>query len=65
MANKPLAYDWKHISKDVEYSEELDLYYWNKRVYDERSARHNGIIGLGYSLRKAVKEHLNGKAQTV
>lgn len=64
MANKPLAYDWKHISKNVEYSEELELYYYNKRVYDERPARHNGIIGLGHTLRTAIKRYLDEEAQT-
>jgi hypothetical protein len=53
---KPYAPDWKELHPGVQYSEECDLYYANKRVYCELSARHNGIIGTGHKL----KEMLNG-----
>lgn len=49
------ASDWVTLGKDLEYSKELDLYYYKGRIYDERSARHNGIVGEGAQLRRLIK----------
>lgn len=54
---KPYASDWAYLCHGVEYSQELDLYWFEGRVYDERSARHNGIIGAGRDLRQIIKEN--------
>lgn len=51
---RPYATDWVKINDNVEYSKELNLYWHNKRVYDELSATHNGLIGLGAQLKKAI-----------
>ena len=48
------ASDWKEISTDVWYSKELDVYYYNGMHYDERSARHNGLIGKGKLLKDLI-----------
>ena len=53
---KPYAQDWTEISEGVEYSKEKDLYWCNGRVYDERSANHNGIIGMGRQLRAIIQD---------
>jgi len=52
---KPYADDWKVVSKGVEKSKSLGLYFKDGKVYDERSASHNGIIGLGVTLREIVE----------
>lgn len=56
---KHYATDWKEISPGVEYSKELDLYYYKDRIYDALSAAHNGIIGVGRILRNVIKEMRN------
>jgi len=53
---KPYATDWKVINEGLEYSEEKDLYWYKGRVYDELSANHNGIIGMGAVLKQSIKE---------
>lgn len=57
---KPYARDWKFHSPDVEYSEDLGLFYHNFRVYCELSAHHNGIIGEGAKLKELIKDDQNG-----
>jgi len=48
---KPYATDWKNVKPDVEYSKELDLYWYKGSVYDALSAAHNGIMGIGRILK--------------
>lgn len=52
--NRPYASDWIIIGDGLQYSKERDLYWYKGRVYDELSARHNGIIGLGAALRLSI-----------
>jgi len=54
---KPYSDDWKEVRNHpgVEYSEHLDLFYTNGRIYDALSAAHNGIIGIGRILRDIIK----------
>jgi len=52
---KPYATDWVEVSPLVEYSKQCDLYWHAGVVYDELSARHNGIIGLGAQLKEIIK----------
>lgn len=49
------ADDWVTISEGVEYSKRHKLYWANGQVYDERSAQHNGIIGMGATLKSMSK----------
>lgn len=60
MAQKPYATDWVDIGNGVEYSESKQLWWFikTKTVYDEISANHNGIIGFGAQLKKAILENL-------
>jgi hypothetical protein len=60
MAKKRYANDWKKINDEVEYSEELNLYFYRGVHYDHRSATHNGIVGMGRSLKSVIKKH-NGE----
>lgn len=53
---KTYSDDWKHIRADLQYSEKLELYYYDGTLFDELSANHNGIIGIGYK----AKEIING-----
>ena len=53
---KPYASDWKKINEDTEYSEELDRYWRKGRLYDELSASHNGIIGVGKIFKELLKD---------
>jgi len=55
MAKKPYAQDWTIIRDDLEFSSTLQLYYYKGRVYDQRSAAHNGIVGAGYRLKEIIK----------
>ena len=57
MAKKPFARDWVHVAAEVVYSKELNLWYNQKTqtAYDETSARHNGIIGLGKQLKEMIQ----------
>jgi hypothetical protein len=57
---KPSANDWKVVAPDLEYSDHRKLYWVPStgKVYDERSARHNGLIGAGAQLR-ALLQGLN------
>lgn len=54
MQKKPYADDWQTLDTDLEYSDSRKLYYYKGRVYDELSARHNGIVGHGARLRKII-----------
>jgi hypothetical protein len=57
---KPYASDWKVINyAGVQYSESLDRYWYRDRIYDERSANHNGLIGMGAQLKDLIKENNN------
>ena len=56
MSQRPYASDWKEIEPGLEYSAEIDRYWHNGRVYDERSARHNGLVGMGAQLKRLLKE---------
>ena len=53
---KPYSDDWENIRPDLQYSKHLDLYWYKGKVYDQLSASHNGIIGLGYVLKQVIKE---------
>jgi len=55
-ARKPYAEDWQQLREGLEYSPRLKLYWYMGQVYDELSARHNGIIGAGAELRRIIKE---------
>ncbi len=52
---KPYASDWEKINDETEYSAELDRYWRKGRLYDELSARHNGIISFGKVFKELVK----------
>ena len=68
MTNKPYADDWEQIGTTissgryypVEYSKHKDLYWFQDTVYDEKSARHNGIIGVGSALKSLIAESNSG-----
>lgn len=45
----------EEISEGVWYCKQKDLYWKDGTVYDELSARHNGIIGIGAQLRKLTR----------
>lgn len=49
--------DWVTVSDGVQYSAHNHLWLCNGKVYDERSARHNGIIGMGKDLRERIKTY--------
>ena len=53
---KPYAKDWKHIRPDLEFSVSKQLYWYKGRVYDQLSASHNGIVGVGHQLRELIKK---------
>lgn len=54
---RPYAPDWKVINdRGVEFSKDLNSFWFEGRVYDERSARHNGLIGIGNLLRHVVAQ---------
>lgn len=58
---KPYASDWTVINyAGVQYSETLQRYWYKDRVYDERSAAHNGLIGMGAQLKQAIQENNDG-----
>lgn len=48
--------DWEDYSPGVEYSPSTKLYWANGKGYDELSAYHNGIIGLGAQLKEIIKK---------
>lgn len=52
---KPYASDWSKITDDLEYSKSRGLYWYNGRAYDELSAQHNGIVGMGATLLKIIR----------
>lgn len=63
---KPYAQDWVVINPShkckgyigpVEYSEELNRYFYKGQVYDELSARHNAIIGIGAQLQTIIQNN--------
>lgn len=53
---RPSATDWERRGDSVFYSAKLNLWYANGKVYDELSARHNGIIGCGALLKKIIQD---------
>jgi hypothetical protein len=57
MRMKPYATDWVTLHRGVEHSIQLGLYWHNNQVYDELSASHNGLIGLGHQLKEAICKH--------
>ena len=57
MSNRPYSNDWESYSDNVDYSPRLGLYWSNGTIYDELSASHNGIIGMGAQLKQVIKEH--------
>ena len=57
MSKKQYASDWKVINySGLQFSEHLQLWYKDGTHYDERSARHNGLIGAGATLREQLQE---------
>lgn len=52
---QPHATDWTTIAQDLQYSKKLDRYWYKGRIYDERSANHNGIIGMGARLKEIIQ----------
>jgi hypothetical protein len=58
MAQQPYAEDWTPVGPGLVHSPKQDLWYdHNKqRVYDRRSAMHNGIIGIGAQLKEVISE---------
>lgn len=54
--NKPIANDWERINERTEYSEFLNVFWANGKVYDNRSAVHNGIVGPGAQLKQILKQ---------
>jgi len=56
---KPYATNWKKVKPDVQYSEELELYWYKDSIYNALSAAHNGIIGIGRILRDIIKGDKN------
>ena len=61
MSRKPVAPDWVNVGDNTEFSRSLNLWYKNGVVYDERSAIHNGIIGLGRTLKEIIKNETISK----
>ena len=55
MSKKPYANDWVTVYEGLQYSETRKLYWYRGRVYDHRSAAHNGLIGAGYVLKEVIK----------
>lgn len=51
-----MAPDWETLPNGVEYSPSKQLWYFKGMVYDERSARHNGLIGAGADLKRMIEE---------
>ena len=44
------------ISEGLWYCEQRNLYWKDGVTYDELSADHNGLIGVGARLKKIIKE---------
>lgn len=57
---KPYASDWVTLRKGLEHSTHLELYWCNNKVYDELSASHNGLIGLGHQLKEVINANIHG-----
>jgi hypothetical protein len=49
------ASDWLSLGGGLSYSRELHLWFKDGRHYDERSARHNGLTGVGQQLKDLLK----------
>lgn len=45
------------ISPGLWFCESRNLYWKDGRVYDELSASHNGLIGLGSQFKQILKEN--------
>ena len=58
---RPMASDWKRRTDGGYYSKELNLWFVDGIVYDERSARHNGITGFGQTLRETLRDRKGEK----
>ena len=56
--SRPHAPDWRVINPTtgLEYSAEIARYWFRGRVYDEVSARHNGLVGQGALLAATAKK---------
>lgn len=53
---RPYAQDWQTINdKGVEYSASIGRYWFNGALYDERSASHNGLVGIGSRLASMIR----------
>ena len=59
MGKKPYASDWQRLSEHLEFSASKQLYWYKGRVYDDLSAQHNGIIGLGALLKTIIAADAN------
>lgn len=46
----------EEIAPGLYYCKSKDLYFYKGRVYDQLSASHNGLIGMGAMLKNAIKE---------
>lgn len=53
--SRPYAEDWEDLGNGLSYSPHLELWYKDGMVYDELSANHNGIIGMGAQLKTIVR----------
>lgn len=52
--NRPYSDDWVDLGGGICYSEKLHRWWDGKTIYDELSANHNGITGMGASLKKMI-----------
>ena len=48
--------DSEEISTGLWYCKQRNLWWKDGTVYDERSANHNGIIGMGASLSQLIRK---------
>ena len=62
---RPYATDWEVINPTfknkgsiaaLSYSPSLNKWYYKECVYDELSARHNGLIGPGAQFRQLLQQ---------
>lgn len=51
------GHPYTHLGEGLYYCENMNLYWEGGRVYDERSAQHNGIIGAGKQLKEIINDH--------
>ena len=58
MTTKYLAFSGEpsvEVGDGLWFCEKLDLWWKDGKVYDRLSAAHNGLIGVGATLRKIIK----------